>query len=156
MRRAYLKCFEFFSHKQAARESFFLANYLDLVDAYSRFLQRNGYAEKALGLYQALVDFSFCVNTQDPASEYANLDVKSRRALYELFFDMGLPKLGETHYTGWLNSLANRDSQFDKLESEQHQGEARYDDQLDVLEDSILAKENERVEFKWKEIERLR
>ena len=67
---------------------------------------------------------------------------------------MGLPKLGETHYIGWLNSLDNRQSQYDKLESSSEQ---RYEEaSLDLIEDSILAKEGLRVELKWSEIESLR
>ncbi len=113
-------------------------------------------------MLQAVVDFNFCSQTQSAHSQYNNLDFKSRKALYELFMDMGLPKFGEKYSMGgggWLNSLENRQSQFDKLESLQQDDDTtstRYEEKLDHIEDALLVKDGVRVEFKWSEIERLR
>lgn len=92
---------------------------LRLVDNYAGFLIRSGYVEKAIALYQALVDFNLCVMTSSSSTnrEYKNLDVSRRRTLFELFWDMGLPKFGEAHSNGWLNCLDMRESIFEKLEN---------------------------------------
>ena len=158
IKRAYAKCFDFFltrSHKDIIKKPFFIDNYLRLLDSYCSFLTLNGYFEKSLAVYQAVIDFNFCSQTQDPKSQYNNLDFKSRKALYELFFDMGLPKFGEKFYIGWLNSLENRQSQFDKLDNQLDE-ETRYEERLDHIEDCLLVKDVLRVEYKWSEIERLR
>lgn len=86
---------------------------LQLLDNYISFLVRSGYVEKAIGLYQALIDLNLCVSSPN---KYKNLDVKSRLTLFELFWDMGLPKFGEAHSTGWLNCLENRDEISKKIE----------------------------------------
>jgi hypothetical protein len=164
-KRAYTKCFEFFltqSHKNIMKESFFADNYLNLLESYCTFLRLNGYYEKSLAVYQAVIDFNFCSQTQSVNSKYNNLDFKSRKALYELYMDMGLPKFGEKFSMGggWLNSLENRQSQFDKLddavEETSTSTSTRYEEKLDHIEDSLLVKDGLRVEFKWSEIERLR
>lgn len=86
---------------------------LRVLDNYAGFLIRSGYVEKAIGLYQALVDFNLCV-TSRTETKYANLDAKSRFTLFELFWDMGLPKFGEAHSLGWLQCLADRDVVLEK------------------------------------------
>ena len=159
VKKAFSKCFDFFLKNpnswlsQICNEQIFKNNFLQLVDAYTSFLSKSGHIEKAIGVYQALLDFNFCANTKNDNSNYKNLNFKSRKALFELYWDIGLPKFGEKHSTGWLNCLDNREKVFEKLEDETTY---RYDEFMDSFENKILNWSNIRIEYRWNEIERLR
>lgn len=155
-RRVYVKFFQYFlasSNKlilKNIKTDLFLNNILIGLDLYCSFLARSGYFEKAVGVYQALLDF----NLYTSSSAYPSLDLASRKKLFELFSEIGLPKFGEPLSTGWLNCLENRNGLFEKLETETSL--FRYDDYLDTLEEKLLALKSIRIEYRWVEIEQLR
>jgi hypothetical protein len=160
VKQSFVKCFNFFlnnpsnsiqsilSHFLRTNE-YFSGLVLDLVDKYCLFLSRCGYVEKSIGIYQALLDFNFYSN-------HAKFETCSKMRLFELYWDIGLPKFGETFsQDGWLNCLENREAIFKSIElAEQSQG--RNEDILDEVETNILDKKSVRIEYRWLEIENLR
>lgn len=125
IKRQFTKCFAFFTKtsnihlklclSSGASNQMFLNLMLRLLDNYSSFLVRSGYFEKAIALYQAIIDFNLCASS---STQYKNMDAKSRLTFFELFSDMGLPKFGETHSIGWFNCLENREKIFEKVETQ--------------------------------------
>jgi hypothetical protein len=95
IKRTFHKCFEYFLTcsnnsnlliKLHTNSELFLTGMLQLLDCYCSFLARMGYVEKVIGIYQAMIEFNF--NSK-------SLDLKSKRPLFELFWDIGLPRFGE-------------------------------------------------------------
>ena len=158
-----MQCFAFFlanSSRNAlvehsSSEQLFYVGILHVLRNYTSFLCRYGYVEKAIGTYQALLDFNLSNSS-------------GSKELFELFWDMGLPKFGEEHSTGWLECVARRDKLFSLLEEQEHSSSTsahrRSDDRLELIEDAILAaspppppqQAAPRIEYKWYEMERVR
>jgi hypothetical protein len=127
----------------------FLNLLLALVDKYTLFLCRCGYVEKAVAIYQALLDFNFYTDNDD-----TKLDLTTKIGVFGLYWDIGLPKFGEKLSTGWLNCLENREKIFKSIELDKES--LICDDLLDQKEQAILELKTERIEIRWLEIERLR
>lgn len=154
IRKVFQRCFVYLLEKEPREANdFFYANILHLLDIYCNFLKKSGYIEKSISLYQAILDFNFSV-CENQKSKYANINKESKKTLFELYWDLGLPKFGENYSTGWLNCLETRDSIFEKLDEKGIQ--IRFDDFLDVIEDKILLQKSIRIEFRWLEMENLR
>lgn len=161
-KRLYVKCVSFFltntneNMTKSTKREFFLINLLKIIDDYARFINSCGYVEKCVGLYQALIEFNSCTSSK----QYPNVSPESRKSLFELYWDIGLPKLGEKHaQTGWLECLENREGLFKRLEDDESIGcesGPRYEDMLDVVEAQILACREVRIEHRWSKIERVR
>lgn len=120
IKRQFSKCFAFFlksSNKHVTRlmntSEVYLNCMLQILDNYCAFLVRAGYVEKAVAVYQALIDFNMCSSSP----KYNDLDVQNRLTLFGLFWDIGLPKFGEKNSIGWLNCLENREKIFENLEN---------------------------------------
>ncbi len=160
IRKYFQKCFKFFLDNnnnkkgQIKKSIAFYEGLLKVLDKYCRFLKTAGYTEKAVSVYQACLDINLCQCGDQVSPQYAKADFKSKKLLLELYWDMSLPKFGERLSSGWLNCLSNRDSLFEKLDSEAVQ--TRFDDFLDGLEDKCLARKDVRIEFRWLNIENLR
>ena len=156
IRRVYVKFFQYFLNSsnpiiiKNTKTHLFLNSVLKGLESYCEFLSRAGYFEKGLAAYQSLLDFNFCTHS----ASYPDLDLKSRKSMFELYAEIGLPKFGENLSSGWLNCLEVRDNLFQKLESEIDLN--RYDDYLDSNEEKLLAMKSIRIEYRWLEIERLR
>jgi hypothetical protein len=161
IKRTFQKCFNYFLPKESnelvrlnSNSELFFNAILKLVDNYCSYLCKNGYVEKVIGIYQALMEFNLNSFSNNPNSNYANMDSQSKKSLFELYWDMGLPKFGEKYSIGWINCLENRENIFEKLENDSISN--RYDDQLDLIETNILNCNDIRIEYRWYEIERLR
>jgi hypothetical protein len=156
IKRVFVKFFQYFLNSsnpiiiKNMKSNLFLNSILKGIEIYCQFLSRAGYFEKGLAVYQSIIDLNFCTNS----ASYTDLDLKSRKSMFELFAEIGLPKFGENLSTGWLKCLESRDSLFQKLESEIDLN--RYDDYLDANEEKLLAMKSIRIEYRWLEIERLR
>ena len=160
IKQFYVKCFQFFLRNtkpfivnQLKRHQL-IQNMIQLLESYAGFMCRCGYVERAVGIYQALLDFSFCTNSSNKLSKYNGLNVASRRTLFELYWDIGLPKFGEELSRGWIDCLEEREQLFEKLEL--NSGMNRHEDYLDTVEDSVLARKTIRIEYRWLELERMR
>jgi hypothetical protein len=166
IRSVFLKCFDYFTNSENnsiinanKNKEFFLINLIELVDFYCTFMAQSGYVEKSIALYQALIDFNFCIVPSNKNSKHNNMSEIERKALFELYWDMGLPKFGEAHSTGWLNCLESREKiERTLVESEERIKNSlnRYDEQLEKIETRLLDCKSLRVEFRWHELERLR
>lgn len=101
-----------------------------------------------------MIDFNFDSHSNDQSTK--NYDLKSKRSLFELFWDIGLPKFGEKFSSGWSNCLNNRNKLFATLENDQEYLQNRVDVELESIEENILLWNEMRIEHRWYEIERLR
>lgn len=117
------------------------------IATYARFLVSSGYDEKAIGLYQALIDFN--------TSTSKKYDLNSLKSLLELYYDSNLPKFSENHSIGWFEGLEKREELFEALDKTLFE---RYDDKIDEVEENILFNDvfTTRIEHKWLDIEYLR
>lgn len=154
IKKFYQKCFSFFlNNAELVKGEFLYNNILHLLDTYCKFLKEAGFIEKAVSIYQALIDFNFC-ECENKSSQYANVDFKSKIVLFELYWDIGLPKFGEKFSNGWINCLEGRDALLEKLDLEP--SVYRFDDYLDIVEDKVLIQKNIRIEYRWLDLENLR
>ena len=64
---------------------------------YCYFLKHSGFVEKAIALFQALIEFNLCVPDGLLASEKS----KDRRDIFEAFWDKGAARVGEEGALGW-------------------------------------------------------
>ena len=161
VKHAFQRCFNYFLNsyndviKNNMNKSFFMDLILQLVQSYSNFMRISGFGEKSLSVLQSLIDFNFSIKIKNEnKSQFNNLNTESRKKLFEIYWDIGLPKFGEKYSTGWLNCLEMKDILYNKIESEIENN--RYDDQLDLIETKILSMKHIKVEIRWFEIERLR
>ena len=156
IRRIFLRCFDFFLNDSNIKKSlFFYENIIQVLDVYCSFLKSAGYIEKSIGVYQAVLDFNFCI-CKNANSQYMNADFKSKKILFELYWDIGLPKFGEKFSNGWINCLENRDNLFEKIDQDLYTNSQRFDDYLDIVEDQILFQKIIRIEYLWLDLENLR
>ena len=120
IKRQFTKCFAFFLKSsnvhltRLANRAAYQSLLLQMLDNYCGFLLRSGYVEKAVGLYQALLDFNLCTAGRN---EYKSVDARSRRTLFELFWDIGLPKFGERFSSGWLDCLERKERIREMIEN---------------------------------------
>lgn len=155
-KRIFFRCFDFFLNDSSFRlNEFFYENIIQVLDIYCSFLKCAGYFEKAIGIYQAVLDFNLCT-CKNPNSQYRNIDFKSKKILFELYWDIGLPKFGEKFSNGWINCLENRDRLFEKMDHDPYTNSQRFDDYLDIVEDQILRQKNICIEYRWLDLENLR
>lgn len=85
IRQVYKKSFSFFINSKQEINTDYLVNLIDLLASYCKFLRDCGYFEKAIGLFQAIIDFNFTVSSK----EYKILDFEKRKTVFELFWDLG-------------------------------------------------------------------
>ena len=155
-KKIFLRCFDFFLNDSSFRLSeFFYENIVQVLDIYCSFLKCAGYFEKSIGIYQAVLDFNLCT-CKNSNSQYRNIDFKSKKILFELYWDIGLPKFGEKFSSGWINCLENRDGLFEKMDQDPYTNSQRFDDYLDIAEDQILQQKNICIEYRWLDLENLR
>ena len=156
IRKAFTDCFGFFTNNPSTplqsilshfltTSDFFASILIELVDVYTRVLCQFGYVEKCVGIYQALLDFNLYSDEQLD-------DLKSKIPIFELYWDIGLPKFGENLSKGWLNCLDQREAVFKSMES-CSEPTLRNEDALDDIESQVLGKKSERIEFRWLKME---
>lgn len=85
IRLVYEKCFNFFINLKIEKSVDFLIYVIDLLDKFCNFLINCGYFEKAIGIYQAIIDFNFTTSS----NEYKSLNFEKRKTIFELFWDLG-------------------------------------------------------------------
>ena len=95
------------SHKP---ESDIEESLISIVALYCLFLRGAGHTEKAVALYQALIEFNLC----SPASlSSADVSLKERVEFLEPFWDSGAARIGEPGAKGW-KSWVEHESTSDK------------------------------------------
>lgn len=156
IKQTFVKCFEFFLHNPSRELSSTLDKIradpdcvmasllIDLVDKYTRLLSTSGYMEKSIGIYQALLDFTLY-----------EAGAKDKQTAFEMYWDMSLPRFGETRSLGWIESMSKRDELILQSGDEDNQM-TRNEDILDQLESSIVNDKSERIELRWLEMEKMR
>jgi hypothetical protein len=161
IKRTFQKAFEFFLNndenmliKRHANSAIVQVNLLEMFETYCLYMCKNGYVEKAIGSYQALIDFNFGSQNSDQSTNIN--DLRSKRSLFELFWDIGLPKFGEKFSSGWSSCLKNRNNLFATLENDHEYLQNRVEMELETIEERILLWNEMRIEHRWHEIERLR
>jgi len=82
---------------------------ITIITLFCVFLRNAGHTEKAIALYQALLEFNLCC----PLSLSANVSVKEAIAFLEPFWDSGAARIGEVGAEGWKNWV-ERDSDKEK------------------------------------------
>ena len=75
-------------------------NLIRILNQLAAFLSQAGFIEKAIGLYQAMIEFHFFC---PPA--YAQQSFEQRISLFETFWEKDLPRFGQSGAPGWSNSL---------------------------------------------------
>lgn len=73
---------------------------LSIFVLYCNFLRQTGHSEKAIGSFQALVEFNFCCPIDLLSTE---VSLKERVEFFEAFWDSGVPRFGEEGAVGWNN-----------------------------------------------------
>ncbi|KAL5008670.1 hypothetical protein ScPMuIL_014251 [Solemya velum] len=115
---------------------------LDIFLQYCNFLRQAGHSEKALATFQALIEFNFFCPPSLESSPHAD-----RVAVFESFWDSGVPRSGEEGAIGWRNWLEKQN----KLEHSPVDNDGHYEE----AEESIIAKHMSKCRT-WLEIETLR
>ena len=97
MKRIYVKFFQYFLNSsnpiiiKNIKTELFLNNILNGLETYCSFLSKAGYYEKGIAIYQSLIDFNFTISS----SNNKNLNFNNRKKLFELYAEIGLPKVNE-------------------------------------------------------------
>ncbi|XP_015787276.1 protein NRDE2 homolog [Tetranychus urticae] len=147
LNRAFLKCFEIFnSMLEGTFQTHQMTENLETeivktMFHYTTFLSQAGYQEKAIAIWQVLIEFNLFtpefLTYDQPLSEW--------KAILEPFWDSGCSRFGELDAKGWKNVMKN------KL---LNQGPSRKP--IDELEDPLLEKYFNNQAKLWVEIETLR
>ena len=72
---------------------------ISIIALFCVFLRNAGHTEKAVALYQALLEFNLCC----PPSLSADISVREAIAFLEPFWDSGTARIGEVGAEGWKN-----------------------------------------------------
>ena len=82
---------------------------ISIVALFCLFLRGAGHTEKAVALYQALIEFNLC----SPASlSSADISVKERMEFLEPFWDSGAARIGEPGAKGWRSWVEHDKREF--------------------------------------------
>lgn len=72
-----------------------------------------GYTEKAIAIYQALIEFNlFC------KSDVESLAVNEKIVCFEPFWDSGAPRIGEKDAIGWTDTVQQKKISFDYISTD--------------------------------------
>jgi len=91
----YIKFFQYFLNStnpiilKNMKTELFLNNILNGIENYCSFLSKAGYYEKGIAIYQSLIDLNFTISSPN----HKNLDFNNRKNLFELYAEIGLPKV---------------------------------------------------------------
>ena len=129
---------------------------ISIVALYCLFLRGVGHTEKAVALYQALIEFNLCA----PASlSSADISIKERMEFLEPFWDSGAARIGEPGAKGWRSWVDHDKKEFPNLGLVQLQqiwsetdvsSPSSFDDhEMELVKDKPLAEA-------WVSIERFR
>ena len=101
---------------------------------YCYYLKHSGFVEKAIALFQALIEF----NLSTPDDLFACEKVKDRRDIFEMFWDEGVARIGEEGALGW--------KKWWEIQSSHKMTDSGTLDAVDLKEYEYLMKENEQEE----------
>ncbi len=149
--KAYRTCFS--KLKQVQAQSFLSAERPEDLEDQMRviladlchFLASAGFREKGLALFQAMVEFNLF--SPDFPGYYA---LEDKLALFEPFWESGVPRFGEVRMQGWATVIKNKEKA-----AEEAIGTRRATDQENPWEDEMLSQAGELVDRKslWLELE---
>ncbi|EFA79562.1 DUF1740 family protein [Heterostelium album PN500] len=101
---------------------------LGFVGQWARFERHAGYTERAIGMYQSLIEFNCFLPVH---LERANQQQQILRS-FKLFWEAELPRVGESEAQGWLNNRVDNETQLTIEEMEELLREQELEEQQTI------------------------